>query len=134
MILGGQLVVAVDHVGVAFRRLDQVLDLFGRDASPAEVSEDQNGRKSVLPMPIRPARMFINGDLDSIAELALCDLDLRVLAFFVGTTSAIVRRRLCRLISLVHLAISKEASGKSPKDVRVLTNTSNDHVCDFVCG
>jgi len=58
-----------------------------------------------LPMPVLPARVLLDGDLDGIAEFALRDLDLGVLALFVGTPSAIVGRRLCRAVSVEYPAM-----------------------------
>jgi hypothetical protein len=48
-----------------------------------------------VPMPVLPALMIFDGDLDCVAELALHDLDGRIFALFVLATCAVVGRFLC---------------------------------------
>jgi hypothetical protein len=45
--------------------------------------------------------MVLNGDLNSVAELAFHDLDSRIFALFVLATCAVVGRRLYQPISII---------------------------------
>lgn len=72
-------------------------------------------------MPVLPARVLLNGDLDGITELALLDLDLLVLALFDGAASTGIRRSLYSDVSVLMCWVSR---------VEGLTNTRHDHVCD----
>lgn len=51
-------------------------------------------------MSVLPAGVLFDGDLNSIAELSLEDLDTCVLALFVLTASAIVWRSLWTMVSI----------------------------------
>jgi hypothetical protein len=53
-----------------------------------------------VPMLVRPALVLIDGDLDSVAELALGDLDFSVLALRIDASCTVVGRCLWDMVSL----------------------------------
>jgi hypothetical protein len=106
--LGRDLVVAINHVRVASSGLNQVLNLLGRNTSPAKVSGADGYRRRSLPVPVLPALMILDGDLDGIAELAFGDLDGSVLALLVLTSCTIVGAHLWSIVS-------RSTRGQSPE-------------------
>jgi hypothetical protein len=53
-----------------------------------------------VPVLVRPALVLLDGDLDSVAELALCDFDLSVFALSIDASCTVVGRRLWEMVSL----------------------------------
>jgi hypothetical protein len=51
-------------------------------------------------MPVLPALMILDSDLNSVAELALHDLNGRIFALFILATCAVVGRFLCARVRL----------------------------------
>jgi hypothetical protein len=98
--LSRELLEAIDHFRIAARGLDQVLNLLWRHATPGTVRAEIRSRLMYSPVTILPARMLLDGDLDSISELALLDLDFGVLAFLIGAASTLVGRFFCGCVSL----------------------------------
>ena len=96
----GHLIVAIYHVRVALSGLNQMLNLDGCDASPKEVSTDRLRDAETLPMPVLPALMILDGDLDCISELPFGDLDAGILALLVLANRAVVGRLLWGLVSI----------------------------------
>ena len=83
-----ELIVTVNHLGIASRGLDEVVNLCRCDAAPGEVNTERSPAERVcLPVLVLPRLMLFDGDLDGITEFALHNLDGVVLAFFVDATS-----------------------------------------------
>jgi hypothetical protein len=123
LILSRHFVVAIDHVCVAPTTLDQILNLLRRDASPVAVSRvSPCCRKGIIPVPVLPALMILDSDLDGIAEFAFHDLDSSILALLVLTSCAVVGRSLWNMVSIL-----KCGARNVRKTCQLLTNTRYDH-------
>jgi hypothetical protein len=88
--LSRHFIVAIHQIRIAISGLDQILNLLGCDASPKEVSADRLRDAETLPMPVLPALMILDGDLDCISVLPFGDLDAGILALLVLATCAVV--------------------------------------------
>jgi hypothetical protein len=53
-----------------------------------------------VPVLVRPALVLLDGDLDSVAELALGDLDLSLFALSIDASCTVVGRCLWEMVSL----------------------------------
>lgn len=94
LVLGGQLIKAIDHLCVAPGGLNQVFNLFRCDAAPAKVRGEGRLWLRNSPMPVPPARMLLDGELGGVTEFALLNLDSLVLTFFVGAAGTGIGRSL----------------------------------------
>lgn len=65
------------------------------------LAQTDHGTQKIIPVPILPALMILDGDLDCVAEFALQDFDTAFLAFFVLATCAVVGRSLCTMVSIL---------------------------------
>jgi NhaP-type Na+/H+ or K+/H+ antiporter len=84
-------------------------------------------------MPVLPAHMVLDGDLDGIAKLALHDLDAGILALFVLTSCAVVGRSLWAMVSFLNSDCSKRKDMSNYSPTRETTIVKGAKGCVLEC-
>lgn len=90
-----QLIIAVNHIRVAFAGLIQILNLLRSDTSPTLVSTCLCRNRTLNPpVAVLPTRMVLDGDLNGKAQFTLRDLYAIIFAGLDLAHGAVVGRNL----------------------------------------
>jgi hypothetical protein len=81
-----------------------------------------------VPVLVRPALVLFDSDLDSVAELALGDLDLSVFALSVDASCAVVGRCLWEMVSLSREWLLEVGGRRLHKKLKALTDAEYTHL------